>query len=116
MTPPQILAAMLVLAAALGVAGLRGGWLKLPKRRMRYDDLDAQIAADFTPGEREEARAIVDQVLAHAKADDQKRVWRGLLDGCRGNLPKLRKVAPKAIESLAKIYRLFGDTAGTASE
>ncbi|HET7462248.1 MAG TPA: hypothetical protein VFJ82_13410 [Longimicrobium sp.] len=109
MTPPQILALIVVLAAAMGVAGLRGGWLKLPKRRVRHDDLDAQIAADFAPGDRAEARAIVNAVLAHAHPDQHKRVWRSLLDGTRGDLAHLRRVRPKAIKSLAKLYRLLGD-------
>jgi len=112
MTPPQIFALLVALAVIMAIARMRGGGLKLPKRRVRHDDLGAQIAADFAPAERAEARALVDSVLAHARPDDQKRLWRTVLDGTRGNLPKLRKVAPKAIESLEKLYRLFGDTPG----
>lgn len=114
MTPPQIFALLVALAVIMAIAKMRGGGLKLPKRRARHDDLDAQITADFAPAERAEARALVGSVLAHARPDDQKRVWRSLLDGTRGNLPRLRKVTPKAIESLAKIYRLLGDTPGEA--
>jgi hypothetical protein len=110
LTPPQLFATLVVVAVLMLVTGIRGGWIKLPKRRVKYDDLDAQIAADFAPGERAEARALVDSVLAHARPDDQKRAWRSLLDGTRGNLPRLRKVAPKVIESLARVYRMFGDT------
>lgn len=112
MTPPQIFAALVVLAAVMALAGARGGWLKLPKRRVRYDDLDAQIAADFAPGERAEARALIDSILVHAPPGDTKRVWTSVLAGTRGNLPKLRKVAPKAIESLARVYHLFGEGEG----
>jgi hypothetical protein len=110
LTPPQVFAALLIAAAALAVAGVRGGWLRPPTRRVKHDDLDAQIAADFAPQQRAEARAIVDAVLAHARPDDEKLVWRNLLDGCRGNLEKLRRVQPKAIASLAKVYRLLGNT------
>jgi hypothetical protein len=113
-SPPQIFAVLVAVIAVLALARLRDGGLKLPRRRVRHDDLGAQIAADFVPAERAEARALVDSVLAHARPDDQKRVWRSLLDGTRGNLPKLRKVAPKAVESLAKIYRLLGDTPAEA--
>lgn len=114
MTPPQIFALLVALAVVMAIAKMRGGGLKLPTRRVRLDDLGAQIAADFAPAERDEARALVDSVLAHARPDDQKRVGRSVLDGTRGNLPKLRKVAPKAIESLEKIYRVLGDTLGEA--
>ena len=81
MTPPQIVVAMLALAAVLALAGGRVGWLKLPRRRVRHPDLDAQIAADYPPEQRAEARAIVEEVLAHAHPDQHSRVWRSLLDG-----------------------------------
>ena len=114
MTAPQILGVMVALAAVLAVAGGRVGWLKLPKRRVRHADLDAQIAADYPPEHRAEARAIVDEVLAHAHPDQHGRVWRSMLDGTRGDIAHLRRVKPKAIESLGKLYRMFGGGPGTA--
>jgi hypothetical protein len=98
----------------MAVAGGRAGWLKLPRRRVRYDDLDAQIAADYPPKQRAEVRAIISEVLSHAHPDQQPRVWRSLLDGTRGDIAHLRRVKPKAIESLAKLYRLMGGGPGDA--
>lgn len=114
-TAPQLFGAMVALAGVLALAGGRVGWLKLPRRRVRLADLDAQIAADYPPEHRPEARAIVDEVLAHAHPDQHPRVWRSLLDGTRGDIAHLRRVKPKAIESLGKLYRVFGGGPGTAS-
>ncbi|HEU4560457.1 MAG TPA: hypothetical protein VFS20_21585 [Longimicrobium sp.] len=115
MTAPLIFGAMVALAVVLAIAGGRVGWLKLPRRRVRHPDLDAQIAADYPPEQRAEARAIVDAVLAHAHPDQHERVWRSMLDGTRGDLAHLRRVQPKAIESLGKLYRMLGGGPGTAN-
>lgn len=37
-----------------------------------------------------------------------------MLDGTRGDIAHLRRVKPKAIESLGKLYRMFGGGPGTA--
>jgi hypothetical protein len=42
-------------------------------------------------------------------------VWRSLLDGTRGDIAHLRRVKPKAIESLGALYRLLGGGPGTAA-
>ena len=114
MTRAQLFAAIFVAAAALAVAAVRGGWLKRRPRRVRHASLDAQIAADFAPEHRAEARAIVGEVLAHADPEQHTQVWRSLLDGTRGDIARLRRVKPKAIESLARLYRLMGGGPGDA--
>jgi hypothetical protein len=35
-------------------------------------------------------------------------VWRRVLDGSRGDIRRLRKLAARTVEGLRKIYRLFG--------
>lgn len=111
MNPRTLFFILVALSLGLWVAGRRGGWLgrRRPKRA-RYDTLEEQVGADF-PAHRDEAMALMESVLAETKPENREMVWRRLLDGSRGDIARLRKLAPKTIESLRKIYRLFGDEA-----
>jgi len=97
-------------AAALFMAAARwgGDWLRRGPRRVRYDTLEAQVDADF-PAHRDEAMALIQMVLAEAKPENREMVWRRVLDGSRGDIRRLRKLAANTVEGLRKIYRLFGD-------
>lgn len=107
--PQDALLIAVVFAAMMAVAGWRGGWLgRRRPRRVRHDTLDAQIAADFPPAQRAEAKALIDSLLAHARSDDHALVWRNTLDAARGDLPKLRRAIPKSIRALDRIYTLLG--------
>jgi len=109
--PRDLFFVLVALALVLWVAGRRGGWLgRRGPKRVRYDTLEEQVGADF-PAHRDEAMALMESVLAEAKPENREMVWRRLLDGSRGDIARLRKLAPKTIESLRKIYRLFGDEA-----
>jgi len=105
-----------VLALCLALAGRRGGWLgrRRPKR-VRFETLDQQLDADF-PAHRDEAKALVESILVHASAEHREMVWQRVLDGARGDIARLRKLAPKTVESLRKIYRLLGDGEGGAGD
>jgi hypothetical protein len=110
-SPRTLFFVVVALSLVVWVAGRRGGWLgrRAPKRA-RYDTLEEQVDADF-PAHRDEAMALMESVLAETKPENREMVWRRLLDGSRGDIARLRKLAPKTIESLRKIYRLFGDEA-----
>jgi len=77
-------------------------------RRVRHDTLEEQVAADF-PAHRDEAMALMQMVLAEAKEENREMVWRRVLDGSRGDIRRLRKLAARTVEGLRKIYRLFGE-------
>jgi hypothetical protein len=102
----------LLVAVAVFIAAARwllaGGPLRRGPKRVRYDTLEEQVDADF-PAHRDEALALMESVLAEAKPENREMVWKRLLDGSRGDIARLRKLAPKTVESLRKIYRLFGE-------
>ena len=77
-------------------------------QRVRYDTLEEQVAADF-PAHRDEAMALMQMVLAEAKPENREMVWRRVLDGSRGDIRRLRKLAATTVEGLRKVYRLFGE-------
>jgi hypothetical protein len=109
-TPKEILAIVLALAACMAIAGWRGGWLgrRRPKRVRRATPLE-QIDEDFPPEHREEAKELVRSIAVHARPEDQEMVWRKVVDGVRGDIEKLRRSTPKNIAGLERIYRLLGD-------
>jgi hypothetical protein len=108
--PRGALLLAVVFAALMAVAGWRGGWLGRRPRRVRHDTLDAQIAEDFPPAQRAEVRALIDQLLAHARPDDHDTIWRRTLDAVRGDLPKLRRALPNSLRALDRLYQLLGTT------
>ena len=110
MTPKEILAILVVVTACMAIAGWRSGWLgrRRPKRVRRATPLE-QIDEDFPPEHREEAKALVRSIAAHARPEDQAIVWRKVVDGVRGDIEKLRRSTPKNIAGLERIYRLLGD-------
>ena len=109
MSPRDVFIVCVLLALFLGITRWRGGGL--PRRgpkRVRYDTLEEQVDADF-PAHHDEAMALMQRVLAEAKPENREMVWKRPLDGSRGDIARLRKLAPKTVESLRKIYRLFGE-------
>ena len=107
-----LVAAALFLAIAKG----RGRWWgRTGPARVRHDTLEAQVAADF-PAHRDEAMALMQMVLAEAKPENREMVWRRVLDGSRGDIRRLRKLAATTVESLRKIYRLLGADVGDAED
>jgi hypothetical protein len=101
----------ILVAAALCMAIAKGRgrwWGRTGPARVRHDTLEAQVAADF-PAHRDEAMALMEMVLAETKPENRDMVWRRVLDGSRGDIRRLRKLAAKTVESLRKIYRLFGE-------
>jgi hypothetical protein len=114
MTPPNVFVILVLFALCLGIAGMRGGWFSSRPRRVRYDDVEKQIDADFPSIDWPEARTLVESVVAHARPEDRAMVWRKLLDAARGDIARLRRVTPNTIESLRRIYGLLGEGGGNA--
>jgi hypothetical protein len=104
-----IILAMAVLLLA-GARSRGGGLLRRGPKRVRFATLEQQVDADF-PAHRDEALALMQSVLAEARPENREMVWKRVLDGSRGDIARLRKIAPKSVESLRKIYRLIGDEA-----
>jgi len=102
----------LLVAVAVFIAAARwllaGGQIRRGPKRVRYDTLEQQVDADF-PAHRDEAMALMEMVLAEAKPENRETVWRRVLDGSRGDIRRLRKLASTTVEGLRKIYRLFGE-------
>jgi hypothetical protein len=108
MTPREILALMVALAAAIALARWVAARRGRPKR-VRYDDPARQIEADYPPAQRDEAAALVESIVQHARPDDRDVIRRRVLDAARGDITRLRRSAPKAKEALDRVYRLIGD-------
>jgi len=109
MNPRDLFFVLVALALCLAVAKGWGRWrARVGAARVHYDTLEQQVAADF-PAHRDEAMALMEMVLAEAKPENREMVWRRVLDGARGDIGRLRKLAAATVESLRKIYRLFGD-------
>jgi len=111
MSPRDVLIILVMTVFFMAVARWRGGGLlRRGPKRVRYATLEQQVDADF-PAHRDEAMALMQSVLAEAKPENREMVWKRVLDGSRGDIARLRKLAPKTVESLRKIYRLLGDEA-----
>jgi len=108
MDPREILALLVALAAAIALARWISARRGRPKR-VRYDDPVQQLEADFPPAQREEAKALVESILAHAKPEDRDMIRRRVVDAARGDIVRLRRSAPNAIAALRRIYGLVGD-------
>ena len=108
MSPPELLAVLVALAAAITLARWVAGRRARPKR-VHHDDPLQQLDADFPPEHRAEARALIESIAARAKPDDRPIIWRRTLDAARGDIVKLRRSTPNAIAALERIYRLLGE-------
>jgi hypothetical protein len=108
MNPREILVLLVALAAAIALARWLSARRGRPKR-VRYDDPVQQLEADFPPSQREEAKALVESILAHAKPEDRDVIRRRVVDAARGDIGRLRRSAPNAKAALDRIYRLVGD-------
>lgn len=108
MSPREIFVLLVALAAAMALARWVSARRARPKR-VRYDDPARQLEADFPPAQRDEARALVESIVAHARPDDRDLVRRRVLDAARGDIGRLRQTAPRVGESLDRIYRVLGD-------
>ena len=116
MGPRELFFLLVAVAGGMAAARWAARWrASRGPTRPRYDTLEAQVAADF-PAHRDEAMALLESVLAEAKPENREMVWRRLLDGSRGDIARLRKLAPQTVEGLRKIYRLFGDEAGATDD
>ena len=113
MSPRDVFILLVAITLFMAIARWRGRRSGPRPKRVRCDTLDAQIEADFPPLHREEAKALVESILPHARPDDREMVWRRVLDAARCDIGRLRKVAPNAGASLQKVYRLFGDGSGS---
>jgi hypothetical protein len=97
-SPRDVFILLAMAALFLAVARWRGGGLlRRGPKRVRYDTLEQQVDADF-PAHRDEAMALMESVLAEAKPENREMVWKRVLDGSRGDIARLRKLAPKAVE------------------
>lgn len=108
MNPRDLFFVLVALALCLAIAKGLGRWRRRGPARVRHETMEAQVAADF-PAHRDEAMALMEMVLAEAKPENREMVWRRVLDGSRGDIRRLRKLAATTVESLRKIYRLFGE-------
>ena len=115
MGPRELFFVLVAAAAFVAVARKGGGWLRRGPRRVRYETLEQQVDADF-PAHRDEALALMRMVLAEAKPENREMVWRRVLDGSRGDIRRLRKLAATTVEGLRKIYRLLGEDVDDAKD
>jgi hypothetical protein len=107
-SPRDVLLLLVALTAAIAAARWISAWRARPKR-VGYDDPLRQIEADFPPAQRDEAKALVESIVAHAQPDDREIIRRRVVDAARGDIGRLRRSAPKAKEALDRVYRLLGD-------
>ena len=107
MQPREIFSVLVLLAAAIALARWFAARRGRPKR-VRCDDPLRQLEADFPPEHRDEAKALIESIAAHADPDDRALIWRRTLDAARGDIVKLRRTTPRAIATLKTIYRLTG--------
>jgi hypothetical protein len=108
---------LLLVALAAGMAITR--WFATQHgraKRVRYDDPLRQLEADFPPEHREEAKALIESIAAHASPDDRALIWRRTVDAAGGDIGKLRRTTPKAIRALERIYRLTGGWSGDSTK
>ena len=104
--------AAVIAAAAVAFAAFarwRAAGFRMPRRRVEYDDPARQIEADFPPEHRAEAAALLESIAVHAHPEHQAMVRRVVLRGVRGRIEKLRRTASTSPESMARIYRFFGE-------
>lgn len=108
MNPREILVLLVALAAAIALSRWLAARRGRPKR-VRYDDPVQQLEADFPPSQREEAKALVESILSHAKPEDRDTIRRRVVDAARGDIGRLRRTAPNAKAALDRIYGLLGE-------